>query len=202
MSHLKICADAEIVELESRNAVLQFDRVRHLAVQSIASEQFLLTEGIILDLHEHATRGIYSDAGQLRDAPVYIQGTQHVPPPHREVLLYLREMVDYVNDNWHRTPLHLCSYLMWRCNWIHPFFDGNGRTTRAISYLVFVARLGYEPGGSPTWVDMIAADKFPYYDALDAADESLNGKTFDVSAMEALVSRLLAKQLMSIVGAD
>lgn len=173
--------------------------MRYLAAKSIASGQFLLTERIVLDLHEHATRDIYSDAGRLRDGPVYIQGTQHVPPSHDEVALHLQEMLDYVNYNWHRTPLHLCSYLMWRCNWIHPFFDGNGRTTRAISYLVFVARLGYEPGGSPTWVDMIAADKFPYYDALDAADASLNGKVFDISIMESLVSQFLAKQLVSIV---
>jgi fido (protein-threonine AMPylation protein) len=108
-------------------------------------------------------------------------------------------MVAYVNDNWDRKPLHLCSYLMWRCNWIHPFFDGNGRTTRALAYLVFVARLGYEPGGTPTFVDMIAADKWPYYDALDAADAAYAAGMLDVSAMENLVAGLLARQLMGIV---
>lgn len=108
-------------------------------------------------------------------------------------------MVAYVNDNWDSTPLHLCAYLMWRCNWIHPFFDGNGRTTRAVSYLIFVARLGYEPGGTPTWVDMIAADKFPYYDALDAADAAWRDGRLDVTEMESLVSRLLASQLVTVI---
>ncbi len=60
--------------------------------------------------------------------------------------------------------------------------------------------LGYEPGGAPTWVDMIASDKFPYYDALDAADAADRQGVLDVSVMQDLVSGLLAKQLVSIVG--
>ena len=113
--------------------------------------------------------------------------------------MYVDEMVAYINDNWDRKPLHLCSYVMWRCNWIHPFFDGNGRTTRALSYLVFLAKLGYEPGGTPTFVDMIAADKQPYYAALDDADAAYTAGNIDVSSMESLVGTLLARQLMSIV---
>ncbi len=59
---------------KARNAVLQFDRMRQLAAQSVASGSFSLTECIDLDLHEHATRDIYSDAGRLRDGAV--------PPPY------------------------------------------------------------------------------------------------------------------------
>ena len=103
-------------------------------------------------------------------------------------------MVRYVNQHWTAKPVHLCAYLMWRCNWIHPFFDGNGRTTRALSYLVFLARLGFEPGGTPTFVDMIASDKQPYYQALDDADAAWLESRLDVSTMEALVSKLLARQ--------
>ncbi|MBL8221394.1 MAG: Fic family protein, partial [Bryobacterales bacterium] len=31
--------------------------------------------------------------------------------------------------------------VMWRLNWIHPFFGGNGRTARSASYLVLCASL-------------------------------------------------------------
>lgn len=135
----------------------------------------------------------------MRTGPVGISGTSHVPPPAESVPTYVDEMVAYINDNWDRKPLHLCSYVMWRCNWIHPFFDGNGRTTRALSYLVFLAKLGYEPGGTPTFVDMIAADKQPYYAALDDADAAYTTGKIDVSSMESLVGTLLARQLMRIV---
>jgi Fic family protein len=199
LEHQQICEDSEIDNLESRNGLLQFDEVRRLASSAFESDHFELDIATILNLHEHATRDIYNDAGHLRNGPVHISGTNHEPPPHGEVPDLVDEMVNYVNENWGAKPLHLCSYLMWRCNWIHPFFDGNGRTTRALSYLVFIASLGYEPGGTPTWVDMIADDKRPYYSALDDADDGWKAGKLDVSSMEALVERLLARQLMSIV---
>jgi len=89
--------------------------------------------------------------------------------------------------------------VLWRCNWIHPFLNGNGRTTRGLAYLTFLLRLGYEPGGAPTFVDMISQDKFLYYGALDEADAAWAQGRLDVSAMERTVSELLAKQLLQIV---
>jgi Fic family protein len=48
------------------------------------------------------------------------------------------------------TPIHLAAYLMWRLNWIHPFADGNGRTSRIISYVVLSIRAGAILPGTPT----------------------------------------------------
>lgn len=198
--HRLLCGPQEVDDLESRNGLLQIDEVRRLAYDSFRARAFTLDVATVLSLHEFATRDIYSDAGVIRNGAVSISGTSHVPPPAAVVPAFVDEMVAYVNANWDRKPLHLCAYLMWRCNWIHPFFDGNGRTTRALSYLVFLARLGYEPGGTPTFVDMIAADKRPYYLALDDADAAYKrDESIDVSTMEQLVGSLLARQLVSIV---
>lgn len=66
-----------------------------------------------------------------------IKGSQHVPPDAWQVPQLVEELCDYVNDNWDAaTALHLAAYVMWRLNWVHPLADGNGRTARAISYLV------------------------------------------------------------------
>jgi Fic family protein len=52
-------------------------------------------------------------------------------------------MCDYVNDQWSvRTALHLAAYVMWRLNWIHPFTDGNGRTSRISSYVILTIKAG------------------------------------------------------------
>ncbi len=109
-------------------------------------------------------------------------------------------MCDYVNDNWEDgNALHLASYVMWRLNWIHPFEDGNGRTSRAISYLVLSVRTGYRLPGSVTIPDRISDNKFPYYDALDAADAAWkSGEAVDVSAMETLLGDHLAAQLVDV----
>jgi len=85
---------------------------------------------------------------------------------------------------------------MWRLNWIHPFADGNGRTSRITSYVVLCVRAGYEPPGSPTIPEQIVQNRQPYFQALDAADEAWRATgAVDVSEMENLLSALLARQL-------
>ena len=82
-------------------------------------------------------------------------------------------MCTYVNGNFGKSAIHLCAYVMWRHNWIHPFFGGNGRTSRAASYLVLCARLGYELPGVPTVPEQIAQsgnNHWRYEQQLQAAD--------------------------------
>lgn len=86
---------------------------------------------------------------------------------------------------------------MWRLNWIHPFRDGNGRTSRAVSYLVLTIRLGQILGGEPTIPDQIVDNKLPYYDALDDADAHWRDSRLDLTVMQRLIERLLEKQLDS-----
>jgi Fic family protein len=107
-------------------------------------------------------------------------------------------LCDYVNENWTgRTALHLAAYVLWRLNWIHPFADGNGRTSRAISYVVMSIKLDSILPGTPTIPEQIAADKGPYYDALEAADAVWQEKTaVDVSLLESMLERMLARQLV------
>jgi Fic family protein len=82
-------------------------------------------------------------------------------------------------------------------NWIHPFADGNGRTARAISYVVLSVKLDSLLPGTPTIPDQIASDKRPYYEALEMADAAWVGDRIDVSALETLLSGMLAKQLLN-----
>ncbi len=88
---------------------------------------------------------------------------------------------------------------MWRMNWIHAFTDGNGRTARAVSYLVLSARLKMKIPGDPTIPELITTNREPYYAALEAADAGLLDNTISLDVMEALLERLLAKQLLSVV---
>lgn len=198
--HRLLCAPEDIEDLEARNGLLQFDEIQRIAAASWTDPSAVsFTAETVKHLHRCVVADIYSDAGEYRDGYVTIGGSIHEPPPPEDVSGWVDEMVAYVNEHWNEKPVHLCAYLMWRCNWIHPFSDGNGRTTRGLSYLMFLVRLGYEPGGVPTFVDQIASDKSGYYDALDLADAAYKEGRIDVSAMETLVSQLLAQQLMRIV---
>ena len=82
-------------------------------------------------------------------------------------------------------------------NWIHPFADGNGRTARVVSYVVLSIKLDSLLPGTPTIPDLIAADKTPYYKALERADDSWKRKLIAVSDMENMLEGMLAQQLLN-----
>jgi Fic family protein len=104
-----------------------------------------------------------------------------------------------VNEKWLvKKPLHLASYVMWRLNWIHPFTDGNGRTSRAVSYLVLCIRLKMLLPGRMTIPQQIEQEKTPYYQALEAADDAWAAGKIDLTAMKKLLGAMLARQLHAI----
>ena len=198
-------------DLEARNGLLQFDEVRTLIAAS--RSEFKLTPETLLQLQYLAIHDIYNCAGKFRTGPVYLarqvqDPNLHQPGPWETVVPLIDEMCKYVNGNFGKSAVHLSAYVMWRHNWIHPFFGGNGRTSRAASYLVLCARLGYEVPGSPTVLQQIAdvpKSRDRYFRALEAADASDKKGRLDVSMMEDLVSDCLAAQLLSIhqqAGAD
>lgn len=87
---------------------------------------------------------------------------------------------------------------MWRLNWIHPFADGNGRTSRITSFVVLSAKLGLILPGTPTFPELIVDHRHAYNQALDDADITWKERRVDVSMMERLLEALLAKQLTRV----
>jgi Fic family protein len=185
---------AERAKLEARNALEQFDAVISLVEQFTAPEypRFRLRSSIILQLQRIALKGLSAYAGVFRPAGVDIGGSKHKPVEAHLVPARVEEMCDYVEEHWLKPPIHLTAYILWRLNWIHPFTDGNGRTARAVAYLVLCTRLGYRLPGTKTIPELIAADKDPYYAALEAADAG------DLTILEKLLAALLATQLYDI----
>jgi len=158
---------------------------------------FRLRPSSIQELNRISIKNIEVEAGRWRDVPIVIEGSRHQPPAAEDVPRYIDELCEYVNEHWtDRSPFHLAAYVMWRLNWIHPFVDGNGRTTRAVSYYVLCARLEFHMPGVMTVPEMIAQNKDPYYRALEAADGAALTGSLDVSEMEYLLSDLLAKQMV------
>ena len=189
-----------IARVEARNALLQFDRLREMIREAVSSgEPFRLRASDILELNRLAVLDLEPAAGTYRTVPVDIGGSRHEPPRWEQVPRHIENLCDYVNSHASESSIHLGSYVMWRLNWIHPFCDGNGRTTRAASYLVLCARLGYEIPGTKSVPEVIAGCKQPYYAALEQADEAdLKGQV-NVTAMEQVLADALAAQLNSVV---
>jgi len=183
--------------LEVRNGLLQFDRVDRMI--DLAGGILTITPANVAELQGLAIQDIYPCAGTFRTEPIYINNSPHTPPSASDVPKFVEEMCCYANSftDFREKPLHVSSYLMWRHNWIHPFFGGNGRTSRAVSYLALCIHLGFKIPGTLTIPEQIVGNREPYYAALDAADAAWNNGIVDVSVMESLMERLLETQLRS-----
>jgi Fic family protein len=185
-------------EAEARNVLRQYDAGIAGIQTALERGSFKLRPSLVLALHREALGGISMFAGNFRPAGVEIEGSKHEPVGAHLVPELVEDLCDYVNEHWaNSTPIHLSSYVMWRLNWIHPFADGNGRTSRIVSYVVLSIRAGAILPGTPTIPDQIVDNRNPYFDALDAADTAWREGRVDVSKMEELLGALLARQLTS-----
>ena len=181
---------------EASNGFRQYDAAIGTIQKALERGAFRLRPSLILGLQREALAGISSYACNYRPGGVAIEGSKHEPVGAHLVPELIEDMCDYVNDHWEAsTPIHLAAYVMWRLNWIHPFADGNGRTSRIVSYLVLSVRAGSLLPGMPTIPDQIVDNREPYFEALDAADLAFKNGQVDVSRMEELLASLLANQL-------
>ncbi len=201
--------DAELIsdpgekaKREARNGLKQFDFVIEAIEHWLSSGlTFRLRPSLILQLNRIALDGISAYAGNYRPSEIRIEGSKHQPVGAHLVPERIEELCDYVNENWDKSAIHLAAYVMWRLNWIHPFADGNGRTSRALSYFVLCTRLREKLPGTLTIPDQISHNKPPYYVALEAADTAFVNGQIDVGELERLLKDLLANQLASVLKA-
>ena len=183
-------------EREALNGLKQFDLAREVVREALEHDRFRMRPSLVLSLQRVALEGLSAYAGNYRPSGVEITNSEHQPPGAHLVAELVEEMCDYINDGWDEaSAIHLAAYAMWRLNWIHPFADGNGRTSRAVSYVLLCIRLGSDIPGTPTIPDQIVDNREPYFEALDAADSAWRDGEVDLSRMEDLLSGMLAAQL-------
>lgn len=164
-------------------------------------KSIMVLDSLILELQRIAVEGIEDNPGEWRNSPVKINKSKHTPPDAFLVQSLITELCDFVNDAWHeQTPFYLSSFIMWRLNWIHPFSDGNGRTSRMLSYIILCVKLGNFLPGSPTIPHQIEHDRGHYFQALEAADIALlEHDAFNFEVMEEMLKGMLANQLLSVI---
>ena len=137
------------------------------------SQDFSLSVKDILHLHYLVMSGIADEyAGTIRTGRVRITGANFIPPNPLKVPALLDELIEWVNEN----PLNLniverISVFHHRFVWIHPFFDGNGRTARLVMNLLLM-KWGYPP------VIVLKVDRMKYYRALEDANSFQYSKLF------------------------
>lgn len=132
---------------------------------SIINEEYTLRSIDILSLHGLVLRSIEEDfAGRIRNGGVRITGANFTPPNANKVPDLLDELIDFINTNpLNLNAIELATIFHHKLVWIHPFFDGNGRTVR-LSMNLLLMRCGFPPA------IILNNDRKKYYEALNQAN--------------------------------
>jgi len=166
-----------------------------LKLYQLVKDDYVLNAKDILDLHGLVLRSIEDEyAGRLRNGGVRISGANFVPPNARKVSEYLDDLIDYINTNPQGlNPIELVTVFHHKFVWIHPFFDGNGRTVRLVMNLLLM-RYGFPPA------IILANDRAKYYAALNQANNGNYAKL--MLLMCQATERSLNIYLSAIPGSD
>ncbi len=138
------------------------DAIDH--IEKLAKPNYKLSSGDICDVHKFVLDRIEKDyAGRIRSSGVRITGANFTPPNARLVPEYLDDLVNWCNTS-NLDVIIKSAIFHHRFVWIHPFFDGNGRTVRLIFNLLLMSE-GFPPA------IILRTDRKKYYDALNQANK-------------------------------
>lgn len=110
-----------------------------------------ITEGLIREIHKRLVKGVRGGAaapGEYRKIQNYVVNaatgeTVYTPPPAYEVTIMMAELVNWLNREQRVHPVLVSGISQFQLVHIHPFLDGNGRTSRLLSTLCLY-RAGYD----------------------------------------------------------
>lgn len=134
-----------------------------LYLNDLVKENNPITEWNIKSIHQLVLKNIDDEnAGRYRRENVTIKGATHISPDYLKVPELMEKLVlNYKNwNNFH--PIIQASLLHGELVKIHPFIDGNGRTSRLLMNLDLMNH-GYNP------IIIKKEDRLKYYEALDKA---------------------------------
>lgn len=162
--------------LEARNHPGAIEYVESLKDRGLAEEE-------VLRLHELLFSGVLENAGNYRSSQVFIEGSEHVPPPAFEVPGLMRDLLEWAKENPEELrPVELAAVFHFRLASIHPFDDGNGRVARLLMNLILI-RYGYP------FVVLKWYDRRRYYETLEKADKG------DLKPFASFISRCVEQSL-------
>ena len=125
-------------------------------------------ESLILEIHRRPVDGVRGGSagpGQYRCVQNFIvnsaSGETIYTPPAQDVPGLMRELVDWLNRLADIHPVIVSGIAQFQLVHIHPFLDGNGRTSRLLSTLLLY-RAGYDFKRLFTISEYYGRDRWPF----------------------------------------
>lgn len=130
-------------------------------VKDCIAKQLPLEEAIVKEIHAILMNNIFV-GGIYRNVDVYISGAQHTPPSPTEMYRQIQEF--YADLTWKErqlNPIELAAWTHAEFVRIHPFPDGNGRTSRLLMNYQLLAN-NFVP------ISIAKENRLEYFNALEA----------------------------------
>lgn len=113
-----------------------------------------------------------TNAGKYRSDNVVISGAKHIPPKHYQIVELMQKLIVEYQSSWKEFhPVIRATLLHGEFAKIHPFIDGNGRTSRLLLNFELIKN-GYPP------IIIKNEERARYYDVLDLAHTTMNYNPF------------------------
>ncbi len=109
-------------------------------IKEIVKKEEPFNKRVLLDIHHLILKNIdLQNAGKFRNVDVMISGSVYKPPTFLQVENLMNDYFEFYEQNKeHLNPVLLSAELHERLVTIHPFIDGNGRTSRLVMNLILL----------------------------------------------------------------
>ncbi|KAK6191415.1 hypothetical protein SNE40_003109 [Patella caerulea] len=123
-----------------------------------------LTLDDLLEIHRRVLGFVDpTEAGRFRKTQVFVGDFE--PPPPEDLQYLMDQFIEWLNSEETITlhPIELAALAHYKLVIIHPFYDGNGRTSRLLMNLILM-QAGFPP------VSIEVEDRYRYYESLETAN--------------------------------
>jgi Fic family protein len=137
-----------------------------------------ITEGLVREIHKRLVEGVRGGSaapGEYRRLQNYVVNSAtgeviYTPPPAHDVPVLMAELIAWLNQADRAHPVLASGVAQFELVHIHPFLDGNGRTSRLLSTLCLY-RAGYDFKRLFTISEYYDRDRPAFYSAIQRVRE-------------------------------
>ena len=160
-----------------------------------------VTESLVREIHKRLVEGVRGGSaapGEYRRVQNYVVNSAtkevvYTPPPAHDVPILMQELVAWLNAERAVHPVLASGIAQFQLVHIHPFLDGNGRTSRLLSTLCLY-RAGYDFKRLFTISEYYDRDRPAFYRAI----QSVRERDLDLSEWLEYFTEGLATQLAEV----
>lgn len=166
----------EHLEVVNHNDALEY-------IKELAQGKITYSEEQLLKIHSLILQGIdRHNSGFYRRERVFITGSRYVPPNPLKVPQLITEYFEYFEKNKEILhPVILAADMSEKLVTIHPFIDGNGRTSRLIMNLLLL-----QAGYPITIISSENKNRSEYYNSLQTVQLQENPEQFRLFILQSV----------------